>query len=156
MAIINGTNLIIYEIDTPMGHTTTGVLNLTMDLSDATTKDSGGWYEAIAGKSTAKLSAEGLVDYADQFGYEQWVDRMITKTKTMYVFKSSTRFYFGEGQIVAVEETADMEGGVKCSVEIDILGRVYWEDYLPWNLIFENWENINQVWENVSKNFLNS
>ena len=154
MAIINGTELIIYDIDTPLGHTTSGVLNLTMDLSDSTTKDSGGWYEAIAGKRTAKLSAEGLVDYSDQMNFIQWVDRIITKTPSMYVFKSATKFYFGEGQIVAVEEIADMEGGVKCSVDIDINGRVYWENYLPWNLIFENWENINQEWENVSKNFL--
>lgn len=154
MAIINGTNLIIYEVDTPLGHTTNAVFNLSMDIVETTTKDSGGWFEAIGGKRTAKLTAEGLVDYSDQCGFNQWVDRLITKTSTMYVFKSATKFYFGTGQIVAVEEVSKQESANTCSVEIDIIGKVYWENYLPWELIFDKWENINQEWENVSKNFL--
>jgi predicted secreted protein len=149
MAVYNGSNIVIYEGDVALGHTTTATMNLTVDLPDATTKDSGGWVEILAGKRTCKITCEGLIDYSDQMNYNQFVQRIITRKYAKFVFQDATQFFFGGGYINSVEQIADQEAGAKYSVEMIITGPLYFEPRLPWNLVFTNWENVNINWENV-------
>jgi predicted secreted protein len=149
MPLINGTNILVYEGDVALGHSVNATLSMAMDVPDATTKTSGGWFECIGGKRSAKIKVEGLVDYSDQLNYNQLVDRLILKKETQWVFKGASMFYFGAGKVVSVEEVSESEKSVSYAVDIEISGRVYFEPRLPWNLVFQNWENININWENV-------
>ena len=149
MPLINGTNILVYDGDVALGHSVNATLSLNVDVSSTTNKNSGGWYECLGGKRVATIRVEGLVDYSDQLNYRQLVDYIITRKQSKWVFKGSSMFYFGAGQIVSVEEVAGDETSVSFSVEIQINGRVYFEPRLPWNLVFSNWENININWENV-------
>lgn len=149
MPLVNGSNLLIYDGDVALGHTTSATLGLTMDTPASTNKDSGGWFEAIAGKRTANIKAEGLIDYSDALNFAQMCDYLITKKKFQVVFKSASMFYFGEGLVTQVEEVSETEKAVSYSCSIAINGRLYFEPRLPWNLVFQNWENIYTEWQNV-------
>lgn len=147
--VVNGTNVLIYENDTALGHSTSAVLSLTLDTPSATTKTSGGWFEVIPGKRTATMKADGLVDYSDAFNWDQIMDRIITTKDFKWVFQAPSMFYFGEGRIIGAEEVSENQNAVSYSMDILIDGRVYFEPRLPWNLVFSNWENINIEWQNV-------
>lgn len=147
--IFNGTNIIIYDNDIAIGHSTNASLQMGMDIAECSNKNSGGWYEGIAGKRTAKLRLEGLVDYSDQFNFEELCNLLITKKYTKFVFKGASMFYFGGGYVTDVEQVAEAENAVSYGVDMVIDGRVYFEPRLPWNLVFTNWENVNIAWQNV-------
>ena len=149
MPLYNGTNVVVYNNDIALGHSTNAVLSMNLDLPASTNKNSGGWAECIAGKRSVTMKVEGLVDYSDAMNYEQFVDLLITRTYTKWVFQTANMFYFGGGYVTAVEEIAETETVVRYSLDIVMDGRVYWEPRLPWNLVFSNWENININWENV-------
>lgn len=149
MGLVNGTNIIVYDEDIALGHTVNCTLSFKMDVPETTSKSSGGWFECIAGKRGATMKIDGLVDYSDQMNYNQFVDRLITRKYTKWVFQGASMFYFGGGYITAVEEIVERENSVKYSLDIMIDGRVYFEPRLPWNLVFTNWENINIEWQNV-------
>ena len=147
--IISGNNLVVYDNDIALGHTTSCAISFTMDTPDATSKYSQGWKEVIAGKRDASIRAEGCVDYSQQFGFEDWVTQIITHKYTKWVFQDATSFYMGGGYIKDVEQVSDFETATKFSLDIVIVGQIYVEPRLPWNLVFANWENININWENV-------
>jgi len=147
--IFNGTNIIVYDNDIAIGHSTNASLQMSMDVAECSNKNSGGWYEGIAGKRTAKIRLEGLVDYSDQFNYKELVNLLITKKYTKFVFQGASMFYFGGGYVTDVEQVAEAEKTVSYGVDMVIDGRVYFEPRLPWNLVFTNWENVNINWQNV-------
>lgn len=147
--IFNGTNIIIYDNDIAIGHSTNASLQMSMDVAECSNKNSGGWYEGIPGKRTAKLRLEGLVDYSDQFNFEELCNLLITKKYTKFVFQGASMFYFGGGYVTDVEQVAEAENAVSYGVDMVIDGRVYFEPRLPWNLVFTNWENVNIAWQNV-------
>ena len=71
--VFNGTNLLIKIADdagspATIGHTTSCSISFTNDMADATTKDSAGFSESIAGLRSAEVSFDGLVDYTDANG----------------------------------------------------------------------------------------
>ena len=78
MALVNGTNVVLYEGDVALGHSKSATMSLQMDMAEFTNKDSNGWKEVLAGKRSASFSAEGLIDYSDQVNYNQFVDRWKT------------------------------------------------------------------------------
>ena len=59
-SVFNGTNLILTVEGATLGHTTSCSLSLSNDLPEATTKDSNGLQEVIAGVISGEISFDGL------------------------------------------------------------------------------------------------
>ena len=149
MPLYNGSNVIVYNGDIALGHSTNAVLSMNLDLPSATNKNSGGWAECIAGKRSVTMKVEGLVDYSDQMNYDQFVNLLITKKYTKWVFQTAGMFYYGLGYINNVEQVSQMENVSTYSVDFTISGRIYTDTRLIWNQVFTNWENLNIQWQNL-------
>lgn len=149
MALVNGTNVVLYEGDVALGHSKSATMSLQMDMAEFTNKDSQGWKEVLAGKRTASFSAEGLVDYSDQVNFEDFVERIITRKEVQWVFQTEGMFYYGLGYINNVEQVSQMENLSTYSVDFKVSGRIYTDARLIWNQVFTNWENLNIQWQNV-------
>ena len=90
MALVNGTNLVLYVLDgvtnKAFGHSRSFTLNVEANPIDATSRASGGWSEFIMGSRSFTLDFEGLVDYADEINVE-WLENAIdNKTKFLVKF----------------------------------------------------------------------
>ena len=149
MALVNGTNVVLYEDDIALGHSKSATMSLQMDLAEFTNKDSNGWKEVLAGKRSATFSADGLIDYSDQMNFEQYVERIITRAEVKWVFQTEGMYYYGLGYITDVEQVSQMENVSTYSVNFKILGRIYTDTRLIWNQVFTNWENLNIQWQNL-------
>jgi len=127
MAVFNGTNLILSIEGTTVGHTTSCSISLSTDLPDATTKDSSGWNEVIAGVKSGEISFDGLVDYSDSANANEIADYLIAGTQVTCVFGTSTsgeRIYTAEGYVNSIEISAEMESPVSYSGSITLTGAV--------------------------------
>jgi predicted secreted protein len=127
MAVFNGTNLILSIEGTTVGHTTSCSISLSTDLPDATTKDSSGWNEVIAGVKSGEISFDGLVDYSDSANSNEIADYLIAGTQVTCVFGTSAsgeRIYTAEGYVNSIEISAEMESPVSYSGSITLTGAV--------------------------------
>jgi predicted secreted protein len=125
--VFNGTNLVIKVEGTVVGHTTSCTLSVNMDVADATTKDSAGWSEGIAGLKSGEISFDGLVDYSDANNAEQLLDYLIARTQVTCVFgtvASGDSIYTAEGYISSLEQSAEMEAAVTFSGTITLTGAI--------------------------------
>ena len=125
--VFNGTNLVIKVEGTVVGHTTSCTLSVNMDVADATTKDSAGWSEGIAGLKSGEISFDGLVDYSDANNAEQLLDYLIARTQVTCVFGTATSgdsIYTAEGYISSLEQSAEMEAAVTFSGTITLTGAI--------------------------------
>ncbi len=131
MAVFNGTDLLIKTgtsgSEVTIGHTTSCSISLTQDLPDATTKDSSGWSEVIAGVKGGSISFDGLVDYSDSNNAVDLIADLVAGTAVSFVFGtavSGETIYSGSGYIDSIEITADAESPVSYSGSITITGSV--------------------------------
>lgn len=90
MALVNGTNLVLYAVDGgtnyAFGHSRSFTLNLEANPIDVTSRDSQGWSESIMGSRSFTLDFEGLVDYGDYIS-PAWIKTAIdNKTKFLVKF----------------------------------------------------------------------
>lgn len=130
--VFNGTNLLLKVITSggtlaTLGHTTSCSLSLSQDLPDATTKDSNGWSESIAGVKGGTLSFDGLVAYDDAANQVEVADYLIAGTLVDFSFgtaASGDTIYTGSGYIDSVEVSADAESPVSYSGSITVTGAV--------------------------------
>jgi predicted secreted protein len=129
MALINGTNLTI-KVGNPgvaLLKATTASLELSVDLPDATTKDSAGWSEFFAGVRSFTLSSDGLVDYATDAKVEtdELVTLLINRTAVLVEFSTATSGDMklsGSAFITSISQTADMESPAGFSVSFQGTG----------------------------------
>lgn len=149
MALVNGTNVVLYEGDVALGHSKNATMSLQMDMAEFTNKDSQGWKEVLAGKRSASFSAEGLVDYSDQVNFNDFAERIIMRSEVQWVFQTAGMFYYGLGYITDVEQISETETVSTYSVNFRISGRIYTDTRLIWNQVFTNWENLNIQWQNL-------
>lgn len=127
MALINGTNLVIKIAGNPILKATTASLEMSVDLPDATTKDSAGWSEFFAGVRSWTLSSDGLVDYATAAGVEtdELVALLIARSSVAISFATSTAgdmLLSGNAFITSISQTADMESPSGFSVSFQGTG----------------------------------
>lgn len=123
----NGTNLILKVEDTAVGHTTSCTLTLSNDLPEATTKDSSGFQEVIAGVMSGEISFEGLVAYDDSANAIEMADYLLARTQITCVFgtaESGDDVYTAEGFLSSVEMSAEMESPVSYSGSITLTGSI--------------------------------
>ncbi len=86
VGVFNGTNLLLkFAADggspASIGHSTSCSLSLSNDLPEATTKDSSGYQEVIAGVKSGEISFEGLVAYDDANNAIEAADFLLARTK---------------------------------------------------------------------------
>jgi TP901-1 family phage major tail protein len=130
--VFNGTNLILKFHSTDgseaaIGHSTSATLSLSADLPDATTKDSSGYNEVIAGTRTGEISFEGLVAYDDANNAIEAADYLLARTKIYWEFGTEATgddVYSGAGYLNAVEMSAEMESPVTYSGSITVTGSI--------------------------------
>ena len=125
--VFNGTNLILKIEDTTLGHTTSCTLTLNNDLPEATTKDSSGFQEVIAGVMSGELSFDGLVAYDDTANAIQLADYLLARTQLTCVFGTTVTgdaVYTAEGFLSSVEMSAEMESPVSYSGSITLTGAI--------------------------------
>ena len=127
MALINGTNLVIKIAGNPILKATTASLEMSVDLPDATTKDSAGWSEFFAGVRSWTLSSDGLVDYATAAGVEtdELVALLIARSPVAITFATATAgdmVLSGNAYITSISQTADMESPSGFSVSFQGTG----------------------------------
>ena len=125
--VFNGTNLILKVESVAVGHTTSCTLSLSGDLPEATTKDSSGFQEVIAGVMSGELSFEGLVAYDDTANAIEMADYLLARTQLTCVFGTAVTgdaVYTAEGFLSSVEMSAEMESAVTYSGSITLTGSV--------------------------------
>ena len=125
--VFNGTNLILKIEDTALGHTTSCSLSLNNDLPEATTKDSNGFQEVIAGVMSGELSFDGLVAYDDTANGIELADYLLARTQLTCVFgtlESGDAIFTAEGFLSSVEMSAEMESPVSYSGSITLTGAI--------------------------------
>ncbi len=90
MALVNGTNLVLYVsdggIDKAFGHSRSFTLNVEANTIDATSRASAGWSEFIMGSRSFTLDFEGLVSYDDDINVEWLQTAVENKTKFLVKF----------------------------------------------------------------------
>jgi predicted secreted protein len=130
--VFNGTNLILKVIAdggtlATIGHTTSCSISLSNDLPIATTKDSAGWQEVIAGVKSAEITFDGLVDYSDSMDIDTLMGFVINRTKIDFSFGTAETgdvVYSGEGFLSSIDYTAEMESPVSFSGSITSTGAI--------------------------------
>lgn len=154
MSAINATSFLLLKDDTVLGHSTSTVINLEQDLADATTKDSQGWQEFLAGIRSGRVRAEGLTDYSDSLNFAQLEEMLITRSINDFYFKqpSSQKVIIrGNGFVSNISEVAENNGAVSFNVEIQLTGlfAVSITEGETWDTIFTQWELLNKFWNQV-------
>lgn len=125
--VFNGTNLILKIEDTALGHTTSCTMSFSSDLPEATTKDSSGFQEVIAGVKSGEISFDGLVAYDDSANAIELADYLLAGTQVTAVFGtavSGDSVYTVEGFLSSVEMSAEMESPVSYSGSITTTGSI--------------------------------
>jgi predicted secreted protein len=127
MALINGTNLVIKVGGVPLLKATTASLEMSVDMPDATTKDSAGWAEFFAGVRSWTLSSDGLIDYATSASVEtdELVAMLIARNTVSVTFSTSTAgdmLLSGSAYVSSISQTADMESPSGFSVSFQGTG----------------------------------
>lgn len=132
--VFNGTDLILKIHDgtsisaaTAVGHSTSCTLSLSNDLPEATTKDSDGFQEVIAGVISGELSFEGLVAYDDDANAAEISDVLINRRSVTWSFAtadSSDPIFSGSGFISSIEMSAEMESPATYSGSITTTGTI--------------------------------
>jgi hypothetical protein len=125
--IFNGTNLLLKLDGTIIGHSTSCSMSLSMDTPEATTKDSNGFSEYIAGVKGGEISFEGLVDYSDSLNGIELFDSLLARTTLTCVFgtaESGDAIYTADGFLSSIEMSGEMESAVTYSGSITISGAI--------------------------------
>ena len=134
--VFNGSNLLIKVADdgvspATIGHSTSCTISFTNDMADATTKDSAGFSEVIAGLRSAEISFDGLLDYTDgSSGLTSGAEiahKLLTRQKVDFSFgtiATGDTVYTGEGFISSCEISGSMEEAVTYSGTITVTGAI--------------------------------
>ncbi len=128
--VFNGSLLTVKVDGSKILNTTSCSLSLTMDTPEATTKDSGGFQEVIAGVKSGEISFEGLIAYDSTVGSVEIGDispDLLSGTQVTWEFStdvSGDDSYSGSGFISSIELTADMESPATYSGTIVTTGSI--------------------------------
>ena len=94
-------------------------------MPEATTKDSNGFQEVIAGVKSGELSFEGLIAYDDDANPVDFADILIARRAVTWTFgtaDAADTVYTGSGFLSSVEMSAEMESPATYSGSITING----------------------------------
>lgn len=131
--LMNGT-LVVLQIknadggtyDT-IGHATSSSISYSLDTPDATSKDSGGYREIIAGVRSLDFSFDGFVAYDDTTGIDELLAFIDGRTKVNCKFGTEVTgdtVYSCDGFLTSIDYTADSESPVTYSGTFSSTGSV--------------------------------
>ena len=155
MALINGTSFGLFHNGNLLGHSTQSRFSLNVDLPDATSKDSLGFKEVIAGIRSGSISGACLVDFCDTVNFDQLASMVLTKEVNEWVFTQEAFegiTLTGKGYINNVEQVGDMENLVSYDLEITLINPFTVQDDSGdryWNTADILWNNANFEWNNA-------
>ena len=131
MSVINGTDLTVYvpteatdaddasTVWTAVALAKTGSLSISADLPDASTKDSSGWAESIAGQRSWTMSTDGLVDFsltdASGANIDGLWDYFTNRSKIKVALGQDNYYFYGDSFIESLELSSEMESPVTFS-----------------------------------------
>jgi len=118
MAKFNATDLLVYVGAIPIAHSTSATITIDVDLPDATTKDSAGWADHIAGVRNWSIDFDGLVDYASSYGVEELFNNLLNRNELTVKWSSTQAggtYLTGTASVSNLTQTADMEQPVSYS-----------------------------------------
>ncbi len=135
--VFNGTSLVLKVATTSggtynvVGKCQSSSLSVSMDLPEATSKDSAGYVEHIAGSRSASLSFSGLVAYDDTVDVDFFLDYMIGSSNgrsKLYASWSTNvtgdKIYTAAVYVSSIEYTSDAEAPVTFSGELVVTGAI--------------------------------
>ena len=130
--LMNGT-LIVLSVSTDgstyntIGHATSSSISYSLDTPDATSKDSGGYREIIAGVRSLDFSFDGFVAYDDTTGIDELLAFIDGRTKVNCKFGTGVTddtVYSCDGFLTSIDYTADSESPVTYSGTFSSTGSV--------------------------------
>ena len=130
--LMNGT-LLVLSIATDgntfynLGHSTSSSLSFALDTPEATSKDSGGYREVIAGTRSLDISFDSLVAYDDTIDVDAMISYANNRTKIHARFGtavSGDTTYTVQGFISSIDYTADAEAPITFSGTFTSTGSV--------------------------------
>lgn len=130
--LMNGT-LIVLSVSTDgstyntIGHATSSSISYSLDTPDATSKDSSGYREVIAGVRSLDMSFDGFVAYDDPTSIEELMVFINNRTKVNCKFATALTgdvVYSCDGFLTSIDYTADSESPVTYSGTFSSTGSV--------------------------------
>lgn len=153
MALINASSFLLVEDQTVIGHSKSTIFNLSLDLNETTTKESGGWKEFLACIRGGSISSSGLTDYTDGLNLKQFTNFIVNKERKTFYFRDPNSvtgtIYRGEGFVTSADEVGEHETVSEFNVEIQLDGIITVGNQRNWENIFDVWESIALNWENL-------
>ena len=135
--VFNGTKMLL-QISTDggtsydtIGHAISSTFSFSMDTPEATSKDSGGYQEVIAGVRSGEVSFEGLAAYDDTWNVDNFIDYMIGSTNgrsSLYVSwgtaTTGDKYYTAKCYVSSIEYSGESENPVTYSGSLVISGSI--------------------------------
>jgi predicted secreted protein len=131
--LMNGTTIVLSIKDadggtySPIGHATSSSISYSLDTPDATSKDSSGYREVIAGVRSLDMSFDGFVAYDDPTSIEELMVFINNRTKVNCKFATAITgdvVYSCDGFLTSIDYTADSESPVTYSGTFSSTGSV--------------------------------
>ena len=131
--LMNGTTIVLSIKDadggtySPIGHATSSSISYSLDTPDATSKDSSGYREVIAGVRSLDMSFDGFVAYDDPTSIEELMVFINNRTKVNCKFATALTgdvVYSCDGFLTSIDYTADSESPVTYSGTFSSSGSV--------------------------------
>ena len=131
--LMNGTTIVLSIKDadggtySPIGHATSSSISYSLDTPDATSKDSSGYREVIAGVRSLDMSFDGFVAYDDPTSIEELMVFINNRTKVNCKFATAITgdvVYSCDGFLTSIDYTADSESPVTYSGTFSSSGSV--------------------------------
>lgn len=122
---LNASILLIYLGGNLVGHTTDISLKINNAMVDATTRNSAGWKETLAGLRSWSISLSGIVAFDDTTGWMALVQGIVNRS--LFTVKFSTGitgdfFFSGNAHISATDINAKMEDSAKWTGTVEGTG----------------------------------
>lgn len=127
MAKLDGKDMILKIGTTVIAGRTTGSINFTADMLDATTADSVNFKEFIAGEKNATLSVGGLYDPAAAEGADEAVAYLIAGTSVTWYYGgvvAGQHYWTGSALISSVSIQGDKNTLSAYTIELQNTGEV--------------------------------
>jgi len=135
--VFNGTKMLLQisaddgSSYTTISHATSSSFSFSMDTPEATSKDSGGYQEVIAGVRSGEVSFDGLVAYDDSWDIDNFIDYIVGSSNGrshLYVSwgtaTTGDKYYTAKCFESSIEYSGESESPVTYSGSLIISGSI--------------------------------
>ena len=124
---INGKDFLVYIGGVAITHSTSCSVSISGSTVPATTKDSAGWAESLAGERNWSVSSDQMLALDATMGVEEvfaiFADTVQRTVTAKFATSDATdRFFSGTARITGIEVSADNEAATTYSVSLEGTG----------------------------------